>query len=225
MGKKPLLFLGGLGAPVAVFAPWFAVLRWFGYDIHRVPNSFFTCDPVSRFAANLVEASSRFERVDVLGVSYGGNAAVYAACLSPEFSARVGRMVAVCAPLLGTPGLLDPVMRLVPRSFARTLEEMARDSPVVNRIRELGSAGPIPFELHCLYHDRDTMAPMERATLPKVSTNHRLDFAWKAVPGLAMHQAACINPKTLDTVIQILLGPAKSAPTSAKKPEGHGQGT
>jgi len=210
MGKKQLLFLGGLGAPIALFTPWFVVLRWFGYEVHPVPNSLFTCDPVSRFAENLVEFSSKFERFDVLGVSYGGNAAVYAACLSPEFSARTDKMILVCAPLLGAPGLLNPFLRVVPRSFAKTLGEMSQDSPLVERIRELGCSGNLPFELHCLYHDRDTMAPRERATLPPAGSSHRLDFVWKAVPGLAMHQAACVNPKTLDTVIQILLGPARS---------------
>ncbi|MFC1890414.1 hypothetical protein ACFL4G_11730, partial [Thermodesulfobacteriota bacterium] len=89
MTKKDLLFLGGFGAPGFLFTPWFAILKLSGYRIHPVPNSFFSVDPASVFAERTVELSGRFDRVDVVGVSYGGNAALYATSLSRELRDKV----------------------------------------------------------------------------------------------------------------------------------------
>ena len=207
MEKKDLLFLGGLGAPRLVYTPWFIVLKWFGYNIHPVPNSLFTWDSVSTFSENLIQFSSGFEKVDVMGVSYGGNAALYGAYKSPEFCEKVRKMVLVCAPVLGAPGLAKPFRKLLPGFMQETLNEMTQTSDVARCIRELNDPARIPFDLHFLYHERDFIAPRETATLEDVGTSHRLDFQWQCIPGPAMHQAACINPKTLDTVVQILLGP------------------
>jgi pimeloyl-ACP methyl ester carboxylesterase len=207
MPSKNLLFFTGLGAPAVLFTPWFQVFRWFGYDIHVVPNSAFSFDPVSVFAEHAVELSSRFDALDVVAVSYGGNAALYAAHLSPELCEKTGKMALVCAPVLGTPGLLQPFRKLLPERVARPLEEMARNSPITESIRELGNREQLPFALHCLYHERDFIAPRETATLPGKGTAHKLDFQWNCVPGLVMHQAACVNPKTLSTLVKILIGP------------------
>ena len=207
MPSRNLLFLSGLGAPAVLFTPWFLVFRWFGYRVHAVPNSRFSFDPVSTFAEQTVEAASGLDEVDVVAVSYGGNAALYAAHLSPELCRKTRKMVLVCAPLMGAPGLLDPVRRLLPQRLARPLEEMSPNSPVTAAIREMGTRKPFPFDLHCLYHERDFVAPMEAATLGGAGTAHRLDFQWDFVPGLLMHQAACANPRTLSTLVQILIEP------------------
>jgi len=206
MAARNLLFLSGLGAPAFLFTPWFKVFQWFGYQVHAVPNSFFSFDPVTTFAEHTVELSSRFESLDVVAVSYGGNAALYAAHLSPELCEKTGKMALVCAPVLGTPGMLRPVRRFLPAFLRRPLEEMARRGPVTAAIRELGQRDRLPFDLHCLYHERDLIAPLESAALPGVSTAHRLDFQWRCVPGLVMHQAACVNPKTLAALVRILIG-------------------
>lgn len=207
MEKKDLLFLGGLGAPRLVYTPWFIVLKWFGYNIHPVPNSLFTWDSVSTFSENLIQFSSGFEKVDVMGVSYGGNAALYGAYKSPEFCEKVGKMVLVCAPVLGAPGMSRPFSKLLPGFMQKTLTEMAKTSDVARCIRELDAPDRIPFDLHFLYHERDFVAPEETATLQGVGTRHKLDFQWQFIPGLLMHQAAYVNPKTVDTVVKIFLGP------------------
>ncbi len=206
MSSRNLLFLSGLGAPAFLFTPWFKVFQWFGYDVHVVPNSFFSFDPVTSFAEQMVELASGFDEIDVVAVSYGGNAALYAAHLSPELCEKTGKMALVCAPVLGTPGLLRPVRKFLPPFLSRPLEEMARRSPLTGAIRELGARERLPFSLHCIYHERDYIAPLETATLPGVGTTHKLDFQWRCVPGLVMHQAACVNPKTLSTLVQVLIG-------------------
>ena len=207
MPSRNLLFLSGLGAPAFLFTPWFLVFRWFGYRVHAVPNSPFSFDPVSVFAEQTVEQASALDEVDVVAVSYGGNAALYAAHLSPELCEKTRRMALVCAPLLGAPGMLDPVRRLLPQRLARPLAEMSPASPVTAAIRELGARGPLPFDLHCLYHERDYVAPKEAATLGGAATAHRLHFQWDFVPGLLMHQAACVNPGTLRKLVEILIEP------------------
>jgi len=207
MGKKDLLFLGGLGAPTPVFAPWFLALKWFGFKIHVVRNSPLVWDPVTKFAESLLDTSSRLESFDVLGVSYGGNAALYGASLSPDFCEKVRKMVLVCAPVLGAPGLLKSLRVLMPGFMKKTLEEMDKSGEVVTRIREMALPERIPFDLHYIYHERDLIAPRETATLPGVGTAHALDFQWQVIPKLVMHQAASINPKTLDKVLKVLIGP------------------
>jgi pimeloyl-ACP methyl ester carboxylesterase len=207
MTEKNLLFLSGLGAPAFLFTPWFKVFQWFGYNVHIVPNSFFSFDAVSTFSENMVDLASRFETFDVVGVSYGGNAALYAAHLSPEVCEKTRKMVLVCAPVLGTPGLLRQARKFLPQRIARPLNEMARSGDVTRSIRELGERDELPFSLHCIYQERDFIAPRETATLPGAGTEHKLDFQWRCVPGLVMHQAACVNPKTLNTLVQVLIGP------------------
>jgi len=207
MGKRDVLFLGGLGAPLLVYGPWFCILKYRGYRIHTVPNSFLTWDPVTEYAENMIRLSSRFDEVDVLGVSYGGNAALYGAYLSPEFCARVRKMIVVCAPLTGAPGLLNRARPVLPRSMSKTLGEMAKDSEVVNCIKKLDEPGRIPFEVHYVFHERDYIAPADAATLPNLGTKHKLDFQMKALPKLVMHQAASVNPRTMQKIIQILKEP------------------
>jgi len=207
MASRNLLFLSGLGAPAFLFTPWFMVFRWFGYHVHVVPNSLFSFDPVTTFAEHTVECASGLDEMDVLAVSYGGNAALYAAHLSPALCEKTRKMALVCAPLMGAPGLLDPLRGFLPQRLARPLGEMARSSPVTGAIREFAARDRLPFALHCLYHERDSVAPEEVATLPGLSNAHKLDFQWKCVPGLFMHQAACANPKTLSTLVQILIEP------------------
>jgi len=203
--SKDLFFLGGFGAPVFLFTPWFAVLKLFGYRVHVVPNSFLTLDPVSVFADRFVEISGQgVDKFDVIGVSYGGNAALYAACLSEELCARVDKMVLVCAPLLGAPALVEPLERLMPGSLSKAIKEMNENSSVIDRMKDPQFHKKIAFDLHCIYHERDIMAPLEKATLPGVGTNHKLEFKWSCVPGLIMHQAASINPETMKTIIRIL---------------------
>lgn len=207
MGNKDLLFLGGLGAPTPVFTPWFLLFKWFGFKVHPVPNSLLVWDPVTKFADNLLELSSRLESFDVLAVSYGGNAALYGASMSPEFCAKVGKMVLVCAPVLGAPGILKSLRPLLPDFMRKTLREMEKSGEVVARIRELDNPDRIPFDLHFLYHERDLIAPRETATLAGVGTSHALDFQWEILPKWVMHQAASIDPRTLDKVLRILVGP------------------
>ncbi len=207
MTAKNLLFLSGLGAPAFLFTPWFKVFQWFGYNVHIVPNSFFSFDAVSTFSENMVDLASRFETFDVVGVSYGGNAALYAAHLSPEVCEKTRKMVLVCAPILGTPGLLRQARKFLPQRIARPLNEMARSGDVTRSIRELGERDELPFSLHCIYQERDFIAPRETPPLPGAGTEHKLDFQWRCVPGLVMHQAACVNPKTLNTLVQVLIGP------------------
>ena len=201
---KDLFFLGGLGVPSFVFAPWFALLRWYGFRVRTVPNSFATMDPVSTFAESFVRFSKPFERFDVLGVSYGGTAALYGVHLEPGLNSRIRKMVLVCAPLLGVPLLALPVARYAPGTLRTILEEMSPTSEVVDRIRRLGMDRKIAFELHCLYHPKDLMAPSSTATLPGAGVDHTLDFTWRVVPRCLMHQAACVNPKTFATVLALL---------------------
>jgi len=54
MASRNLLFLTGLGAPAVLFTPWFKVFQWFGYEVHAVPNSRFSFDPVTTFAEHTV---------------------------------------------------------------------------------------------------------------------------------------------------------------------------
>ena len=204
MQSKNILFLGGLGAPAFVYKPWLKVFQWVGYDNHVVPNSFLTMDTVSTFAKNLIKTASGFDSFDVIGVSYGGNAALYAAYLSPELCEKTNKMVLVCAPALGAPGLLDPILSILPKGMTATLREMSPKSHVVRSTRELSMRKELPFELHCIYHERDLMAPQEKATLPEVGQSHKLDFQWKCVPSALIHEVACINPKTLQILVQIL---------------------
>jgi pimeloyl-ACP methyl ester carboxylesterase len=206
MGIKDLLFLGGLGAPNFLFTPWFIAFKLLGYNVHLVPNSFFSLDPVSAFSESLIRLSARFENFDVMGVSYGGNAALYGAYLSEELCTKIDKMVLVCAPILGAPGLMKPLRRLFPGFLLQSINEMAKDSDVVTSIKKLGSQDRITFDLHCIYHERDFIAPFETATLPGVGTNHKLDFDWRGVPRLIMHQAVYIHPKTLIAVITVLSG-------------------
>ena len=206
MKRKDLLFLGGFGAPGFVFTPWFAVFRLLGYRVHVVPNSFFSVDPASSFAARFVELAVELDRFDVIGVSYGGNAALYGASLSRALCGKVDRMLLVCAPLLGIPEMVRPIGRILPGSLARAVEEMTEDGRVTAGIRDPDFQESIGFDLHCIYHERDTMAPLEKATLPGIGTTHRLDFEWRCIPGMFMHQAAAINPETLKLIIRILEG-------------------
>lgn len=206
MIKKNLLFLGGFGAPTIVFTPWFIVFRLLGYRVHVVPNNFFSVDPASDFARRFVELASDVDRFDAIGVSYGGNAALYGASLSPALCDKVDRMLLVCSPLLGIPEMVRPVGRILPGSLSRAVGEMAEDGRVTAGIRDKDFQESIDFDLHCIYHERDTMAPLEKATLPGVGTTHRLAFEWRCIPGLFMHQAAAINPETLKLIIRILEG-------------------
>ncbi len=204
MDRRILLFLGGLGVPAKLFTPWFIAFRRKGYETRIVKNSFLSMAPVTTFAKGFIDLAARYDRFDVIGLSYGGNAALYAAAVSPELSAKIGTMITVCAPLLGAPGLLRPVSTLLPGFLSRPLNEMAHDSEVTARIKELAARRPIGFDLHFVYHERDLIAPAETAILPEAGTPHRLEFAWECVPGLLMHQAACVNPSTLRTVLDIL---------------------
>lgn len=202
--KRDLLFLGGFGAPVQVFLPWFVVLGSRGFDVHQVPNSFLGLDPVSTFARSFVDFSQRFESFDVVAISYGGPAALYAAYLSPDLCDRVRKMVLVCCPILGVP-LLDCSPRaLMPRSIADRVAELTESSEIVQSIKDPDFHGRIRFDLHCIYHDRDMIAPPSRAVLDGVGTSHRLSFEWSFVPSALMHDAAYANPETLRTVLSIL---------------------
>ena len=201
---RDLLFLGGFGAPVFLFTPWFFLFRRRGWRAHVVPNSPMAVDPVTTFSDALISLSEQYDCFDVLGVSYGGNAALYAASQNSAFSAKVRRMILVCAPLLGTPTFVSTINQKLPGWLPKAVGEMAKDGEVAESIREFGTRGEIPFDLHCLYHERDLMAPREAATLPGVSTDHRLEFEWKFVPGITMHQAASVNPKTLTAIMKIL---------------------
>ena len=205
MQSKNILFLGGLGAPAFIYKPWHKVFQWIGYDIHIVPNSFLTMDKVSTFAGNLIGTASGLDSFDVIGVSYGGNASLYASYLSAELCEKTNKMVLVCAPALGAPGWLDSILSVLPKGRAGTLREMSSKSHVVRSIRELSLRKQLPFELHCMYHERDLMAPQEQATLPEVGKSHKLDFQWKFVPRFLIHEVACINPKTLQILVQILI--------------------
>jgi len=207
MVRRDLFFLGGLGVPAFLFVPWFILLRWHGHKVHVVPNSLTTLDPVSKFAESFIHCSSRHDRFDVLGVSYGGNAALYAVHLRPELAAKVRKMVLVCSPILGAPIVIEPIRKFLPGPFGKVAREMSENSTVTNCIRRLSSKDRITFDLHCMYHERDLMAPFRTATLPGVGTNHRLEFAWTLVPGMVMHQAACINPRTFKTALRILQEP------------------
>lgn len=202
--KKDLLFLGGFGAPIFIFKPWFAAFKRLGYRIHPVPNSFLTTQPVSTFADRLVELSERFDEFDVIGVSYGGNAALYGAWLSEELCVKVDKMLLVCAPLLGIPQRLEPLVKFLPPPLSKTIDETVQSSAVVDRVKDPRFLERIDFDLHCIYHERDSMAPFEKATLPGVGTNHKLDFNWRLIPSLVMHQAAAANPQTMKIILRIL---------------------
>lgn len=201
---KNVLFLGGLGAPVAIFLPWFKSLKSHGYNICVVPNSLFCFNDVSDFAQSFISYAEQFDAFDVIAISYGGNAALYGAYLSAEVREKTNKMLLVCSPILGAPILVKPLRRLIPSPFAQKFNEMAADSDVTTCIKSLDEAGQIPFDLHCIYHNRDLMAPLKVATLANVGTNHQLDFNWSAMPSLLMHQALYVNPRTLKKVIAIL---------------------
>jgi pimeloyl-ACP methyl ester carboxylesterase len=204
MEKKYVLFLGGMGVPAFIFTPWFALLKWSGYDVKVVPNSFASLDTVSTFAQSFIGLASRYDSFDVLGVSYGGNAALYGLCLDSDICTRIRKMVLVCAPILGVPLLTPSLGRCLPGPFGRVASEMAETSDIVTCIKKLGSDGKITLDLHCIYHERDLMASLRTGTMPGMGVAHKLEFAWNWVPGLMMHQAACVNPHTFKTVLKIL---------------------
>ena len=204
MIEKDLLFLGGFGAPVFLYEPWFASLKSQGYRVHVIPNSLLTTDPVSTFAERFIERSRHVRSFDAIGVSYGGTAALYGACVSEALSAKVDKMITVYAPLLGIPPRIGPLAKLAPGPLSKVLEELVDDGLVTKRLRDPEFHKKIDFDLHCIYHERDSMAPLDKATLPGVGTSHRLEFDSRIVPGFLMHQVAAVNPKTLKMIVRIL---------------------
>jgi pimeloyl-ACP methyl ester carboxylesterase len=204
MNLRPLLFLGGLGAPAQIYLPWFAVFRKRGYDVHLVPNTAFCLDPASTFAGAFVEMASRHDGLDVIGVSYGGNAALYGAYLSAPLRAKIGKMILVASPIGGVPLLRHRAVRLVASRFSEKMEEMLEGSEIVTRLLDPRFHREIGFELHCIYHPRDLTAPPRTATLEGVGTNHRLQTPLTGVPSILVHDAVFAHPATLRTVLDVL---------------------
>lgn len=197
---RDLLFLGGLGAPTQIYTPWFIAFQRRGYRVHVVPNSFLCLEPVSTFAESFVKLSAQFDSFDVLGVSYGGNAALFGAYLSDDICEKAATMVLVCSPVLGVPLLTTSLGKVLSSRFPKHMTEMYEDSDISNHIKEESFHERIAFDLHCLYHPRDLTAPERTATLPGVSTDHALGPDLLFVPRLLIHEAACVNPETLRTI-------------------------
>lgn len=205
--RRPLLFLGGLGAPAQIYLPWFARLARRGYDVHLVKNTAFCLDPASVFAETFVETASRFDELDTVGVSYGGNAALYGTWLSEPVRQKIGKMVLVCSPIRGVPLLGNAVVRAVASRFSERMEEMLEGSELVRRATDPEFLEGLPFELHCLYHARDMTAPPRSATLGAPAINHELTTPLARVPSILVHDAIFPQPETLRTLLDVL-GPA-----------------
>lgn len=202
--RRTLLFLGGLGAPAQVYLPWFAVLGRRGYDVRLVKNSALCLDSASVFAQSFVEMAAGCDELDAVGVSYGGNAALYGAYLSAPLREKIGKMVLVCAPIRGVPLLENAVIRAVASRFSERMEEMLEGSELVRKMTDPEFLKELPFELHCIYHPRDMTAPPRSATLEVAAINHRLQTPLAHVPSILVHDAIFAHPETLRTLLDVL---------------------
>jgi len=202
--RRDLLFLGGLGAPIQIYTPWFVAFQRRGYEVHPVPNSWLCLDPVSTFAESFVETARRFDEFDVLGVSYGGNAALYGAYIDQETCRKTTTMVLVCSPILGVPLLKTPVGKVLSSRFPKHMGEMYEDSDISKKLQEREFHARIGFDLHCIYHPRDLTAPARTTTLPGVSIDHPLRPRLSVVPSIVIHETACVHPETLQTILGAL---------------------
>lgn len=202
--KKDLVFLGAMGIPQRCFEPWLALFRLKGYKIHMVHNSFLVLDPVSEYSLSFMRLADSLESFDVVGLCHGGNAAIYGAYRDERICRKTKKMVLVGTPIFGLPPDVQPGVKLYGERILKVFEELAFDGDYVHAMEDPRFRERIRFDLHCLYHDADIVAPKERATFPDVGTNYRLDLNLGSISGEAVHNAIYAHPSTFRLVMKIL---------------------
>ena len=160
--RYPVVVVGGLGAPRLAARLYGRSFAHRGFAVYTAPQTFLARGDVREAARSLelfverVCASADAERLHLVGMSLGGLIALYYVKRGGG-AARVDRLLAVGAPLNGSP--LADLVCAVPAGLVPALRQARTDSDVVRELQEL----PLPasVRLLCLGAEGDAVTPPE----------------------------------------------------------------